>query len=49
MKYLNGPHGGWIGPQIFLAFCAEKWCVYILVFAHDGLEFNIPNDRASLA
>ncbi|PRQ43120.1 hypothetical protein RchiOBHm_Chr3g0465021 [Rosa chinensis] len=46
MKYLNGPHGGWIGPHISPCIRCRKRLESFSVFAYDGLIFNFPNEQA---
>ena len=47
IKYLKGPHGGWIGPHISPWILSRKDGDSIRTFYGDGLVINLPWEYAS--
>ncbi|KAF8113068.1 hypothetical protein N665_0057s0020 [Sinapis alba] len=42
MKYLNGPHGGWIGPHISPCILSKNIGDSLPTFAGDGRVISFP-------
>ena len=47
IKYLNGPHGGCMGPQISPCIRSRKLIDSKLILAGDGRIINLPSEQAA--